>query len=153
MRRSGLGPSAPPQARTCSTTHGRRWTRLLAEPRAERRGSTTGKAGATARPRRRERAPAGNTGWKQQARGDEAREASAPAALRRAVSRRRRQPALPPPRQAACARARGSPSPHLNLIEHPAALQRLHQQVPQLRVLLRRCGRHLVSPWQPPKLR
>lgn len=41
---------------------------------------------------------------------------------------------------------------HLDFIEHPAALQRLHQQVPQLRVLLRR-RRHLVSPWQPPKPR
>lgn len=49
--RSGLGPLAPPQTRTGSTAQGRRRTRHLAEPQAEQPGSTTGKAGATARPR------------------------------------------------------------------------------------------------------
>lgn len=56
-----------------------------------------------------------------------------------------------------CRSARPGPSlwPHLDAVQDPAVLQRLHQQVPQLRVLLghhcSRRRRHLASPRQPPK--
>lgn len=56
-------------------------------------------------------------------------------------------PAAHPTRRRESAAHRGKAfRSHLDFIEHPAALQRLHQQVPQLRVLLRRRCRHLVSP-------
>lgn len=66
----------------------------------------------------------------------------------------RRPPSAPGPRARPAPRPGPAAPAHLDAVQDPAALQRLHQQVSQLHVLLRshcsRCRRHLASPRQPP---